>query len=282
MAYVTLAQIKQYLDIEDYQVFTADEVSAANDTITLTGVKFVNNLNTGDEVELSNSGAVEDLPEPLDDDTIYYVIKESGQIIKLATSSANASAGTQIDLTDGGTGTHTLTRADSDDALLEALIDAAQTKIETETRRVFEAAADTRYYGAEALDGQSLWLDYDLYSLTSIANGDSNSTAISTDDVTLWPRNWGPPYHRIRLNEGSTSVWEQDTDYWIEITGTWGYSESAPNDIVLATKRLVAYYYRQKDAGQFESVGVQEGGVLQVPQGFPNSVTLLIDPYRRR
>jgi len=48
------------------------------------------------------------LPDPLGVDTIYYAIHVSATEIKVASSKANAHAGTQIDLTDQGTGTHTV------------------------------------------------------------------------------------------------------------------------------------------------------------------------------
>jgi len=48
------------------------------------------------------------LPDPLGVDTIYYAIRVSATEIKVASSKANAHAGTQINLTDQGTGTHTV------------------------------------------------------------------------------------------------------------------------------------------------------------------------------
>lgn len=48
------------------------------------------------------------LPAGLSAATNYYVIKVTDTTIKLATSYANAVAGTEIDITDAGTGTHTI------------------------------------------------------------------------------------------------------------------------------------------------------------------------------
>jgi len=168
-----------------------------------------------------------------------------------------------------------------DDLILQATIQRAEKAIESYTGRVFEAASDTRYYDYAAVDGLYLWLDHDLYSLTSVTNGDSNGTSVSTDDITLWPRNQGPPYYKLRLNESSTSDWEVDTDYWIQVTGLWGYSDEPPEDIVQATTRWAAYLYRQKDTGQFETVAVSDGGAVTVPMGMPEDVKVLLAPYRR-
>lgn len=48
------------------------------------------------------------LPDPLAASTDYYIIYEAANTFKLATSLANALADTAVDITDTGTGTHTL------------------------------------------------------------------------------------------------------------------------------------------------------------------------------
>jgi len=49
-----------------------------------------------------------DPPAPLVVDTVYFAIRTSANHIKVATTKANAQAGTAIDLTDAGSGTHAL------------------------------------------------------------------------------------------------------------------------------------------------------------------------------
>lgn len=61
---------------------------------------------TGTKIHFSTTGT---MPDPLVVGTSYYAIRISSQLIKIATSKANALAGTAIDLTTQGTGTHTLT-----------------------------------------------------------------------------------------------------------------------------------------------------------------------------
>lgn len=80
-------------------VFTAD---AGTDQLT---VPSNTTLTTGLRVRTSTTGA---MPAPLAIDTTYYLIRISATTVKLATSLANAQAGTAIDLTSTGTGTHTL------------------------------------------------------------------------------------------------------------------------------------------------------------------------------
>ena len=85
--------------------FTAD---ASTDVITwTTTTNRPSNILTGTRVRLTTTTT---LPAGLALATDYYVIKVSDTTCKLATSYANAVAGTAIDITDAGTGTHTMSR----------------------------------------------------------------------------------------------------------------------------------------------------------------------------
>lgn len=61
---------------------------------------------TGTRVRVGTDGT---LPAPLVAGTTYFAIRVSATTLKLATTLANALAGTAIDLTDAGSGSHTLT-----------------------------------------------------------------------------------------------------------------------------------------------------------------------------
>ena len=83
--------------------FTAD---ASTDIMTYTSVTSLpSNLLTGTRVRCTTTTT---LPAPLATATDYYLIKVTDGTYKLATSYANAIAGTAINITDAGTGTHTL------------------------------------------------------------------------------------------------------------------------------------------------------------------------------
>ena len=85
--------------------FTAD---AGTDIITWTSVvNRPSNILTGTRVQLTTTTT---LPAGLSLATNYYVIKVTDSTCKLATSYANAVAGTAINITDAGTGTHTMSR----------------------------------------------------------------------------------------------------------------------------------------------------------------------------
>lgn len=176
---------------------------------------------------------------------------------------------------------------DTSDVLLTRLLQRAETAIDRYTGRTFEAETETRYFERHHLDdtGFLLLVDRDLLTITTLTNGDSSSTAIPNTEYWLTDarggRNYGPPYHAIRLKIDSTYSWEFDTDYFVEVAGTWGYSTTAPNDIAHATIRLVAYYYAQKDAQVFDTTAVPEAGVITVPQGMPRDVERILEPYLR-
>lgn len=83
--------------------FTAD---AGTDICTYTSTASIpSNILTGTRVRLTTTTT---LPAGLALATDYYVIRVNDTTFKLATSYANAIAGTQIDITDAGTGTHTI------------------------------------------------------------------------------------------------------------------------------------------------------------------------------
>jgi len=77
------------------------DVNAGTDEIVVTV-----DIPTGARIRFKTT--VADLPDPLVEDTIYYAIRVDSTTIQVATTKANAHAGTQIDITDQGTGTHTV------------------------------------------------------------------------------------------------------------------------------------------------------------------------------
>jgi len=169
----------------------------------------------------------------------------------------------------------------TDDALISDLIDEAQAWLEQETGRVFEAATESRYYDA-TLDAENgeLWLDKDLWSVTSITSNDG--TTYTTSDYVLHPVN-DRPYYMIKIRSDSTRAWDYD-DYpekAITVTGRWGYSSSAPVDVQLAIKELVSYLYHERSSHTFDVQVMPGEGVMVVPQGFPRRALRTVQRYRR-
>lgn len=94
----------QLFGVRQLGVTLADDTfTASGDTMTATAHAYL----TGDgPVRLTNSGGA--LPGGLSTDTDYWVIYASANTFKLATSLANAVAGTAVTTTGAGTGTHTV------------------------------------------------------------------------------------------------------------------------------------------------------------------------------
>ena len=176
----------------------------------------------------------------------------------------------------------------ADDTQLGNAVTRAQQYIETQTGRVFEAAADTpRKFtplhvsqGGNLLDPDTLQFDQDLAVLTSITNGDG--AAILTTDVMLLPANRKPAY-AVRIISG-TSVWKYDPIPWnaVSIVGRWAYSTTPPADIVEATLELAGHLYRNRDQSSYSNAAVMSAdGVPIMPPGMPSIVNRCIKQYRR-
>jgi len=274
----TVADLRTYLDIQDTTTFTA---APATEYLLLASVPFVNTLATGTEVTLTTSAA--DLPAPLAIDTVYYVILVADQNIQLATTSALATAGTAINITDAGTGTHTIWRATADTDNLTRALNASINYIEEKTERVFVAVSAARYYQREAInryDSSELQFDGDIVTVTELLNADSSNTEIVAANYWLLDRNLGPPYRAIRID--STQSWQFDQDEWVSVTGTWGYSTACPADVKEAQLLLAALMYRQASSQVFDITAMPEQGVIQIPKGIPGTVKEVISKYLRR
>jgi len=173
----------------------------------------------------------------------------------------------------------------SDNPLLQEAIEDAQSYIDSQTNRHFEAETDTRYYDRSARDRWDSRLlnlfNDDLLTITTLTNGDSSGTVIASTKYWLTPRNEGPPYHGILLKTDIADYWEWDTDYWVSVAGTWGYSTTVPDDIRRATAILASYLYRQKDGAAWETTAIVESGAIAIPQGIPATVDRIIKRYRK-
>lgn len=90
-------QVSATVSTPGNQAFTAADVDVDEDTITIEDHGFLLGL----KVQLTTSGA---LPTGLSTSTDYFVIVVDADTIKLASSLVNANAGTEIDITNAGSG----------------------------------------------------------------------------------------------------------------------------------------------------------------------------------
>lgn len=83
-----------------YHTFATTDVNTGTDVLTV-----ATNIPTGTPISFSSSGSV---PTGLVSGTVYYAINQSSTTLKVATTYANAIAGTAIDISATGSGTHTI------------------------------------------------------------------------------------------------------------------------------------------------------------------------------
>lgn len=126
--------------------------------------------NTGTAVVLTTTTT---LPAGLSLATNYFVIKVSSTTFKLATNITNAEAGTPIDITDTGTGTHTITTVQP----------ATIKHIVKDPRTGDKFAIDT--------SGQVWYTDGSVYRLlngNTLTNAEGNGLAIlwTSNDSAMW------------------------------------------------------------------------------------------------
>ncbi len=95
------------LDIfgEKDKSITTVEVDITEDKITVNI-----DIPTGARIQFYNTETPPKLPSPLLIDTVYYAIRLDSTHVKVADRKDDAMAGIQIDITDQGTGTHTIQR----------------------------------------------------------------------------------------------------------------------------------------------------------------------------
>lgn len=166
-------------------------------------------------------------------------------------------------------------------ALLGSAILEAESAIDDYTRRTFVGVPGTHYlnrYEQDNVRGPAFYINTDIFSLTSITNGDGQNIPVGS--VWLEPRNEGPPYRVVRLKSSYAWTWNTDSD--VILAGTFGYGTVPPQAIVGATKELAAYLYRLKDTGPGGVTGFTEGGEATYPPGMPDTIKVLLSPYRSR
>lgn len=179
----------------------------------------------------------------------------------------------------------TLSSDPLDDGVIENIIEAVSRYIDAETLRTFYArTTTTRLQSVQ--DDRLLYLDDDLLSIdaSGLVNGDG--TVIASTQYKLLPLN-GTPKYAIRLNDSSPLYWTADssgdTVGVISVTGSWGYSTTAPDDVRLACMIIVkGVYNRRFGDNQSSDSTITTGGVVITPRDIPLMAARTINKYRRQ
>ena len=172
------------------------------------------------------------------------------------------------------------TDTDNDD-LLNASISSAQDRVEEICHRKFEASTDTvRYFDFQRdVRERTVYFDTDLISITGLEIDDET---IPETDYRLEPRNIQPAWGmHLKKHSGSYGSYDFPEDR-IKITGKWAFSETPPESVKFATKRLAAFYFRESDSQLFQTIGPQDQGQIQLPANEPSDVRAILKPFIRR
>jgi len=269
--YATLAQLKERLNLG--HTYTAGTISFASATKTISdSVRGLKRFQTGDFVQVSGSASNDG----------YYTIGTGDVAAEIVTSEA---------LTDEAAGasvTITVVDDQTDDAILESIINAVSRMIDRHCQRRFYTTDEdeTRYYTAQ--DYQEAWLDDDLLSVTTLAtdpNGDRSYGDTWTDsDYDLYP------YNAALDNKPYRAIWVNDNgDYTfptlaraVAVTGKFGYCLTGyqPAEVTEACLLQCERLYKRKDApfGVLGAAGMGQATVI--PQLDPD-VQMLLSAYVR-
>ena len=172
-----------------------------------------------------------------------------------------------------------------DDDLLDDLIASAESIVGEFTHRTFDASSSVKKFDAEDdVEGATLYFSsgFELAGEPSaVSNGDGTALVADTDYVMV-PLNRFPAYG-LQMLPSSSSYWQGKSNgdhiNAISVTGAWGYSTSAPNDIVQAARRLSAFLYRQRDTNADADRPLIVEGVTILPSSLPRDVERMLSPY---
>ncbi len=112
---------------------------------------------------------------------------------------------------------------DTDDHVIEMLLDAASRYVDNETQRIFYPTVQTRYF--DVPDGRELYVDEDLLEVLSITNG---GASLASSEYNLVPRNYSPAYG-IKITDVSSYAWTSNAagsmEQAVAVNGVWGYHD---------------------------------------------------------
>ncbi len=278
--YIVESDVDNWADaVSTTETFATSAVVIATDRITV-----ANDIDTGSLIRFSSTGVV---PAPLVTGTAYYAINIDATHIEVATNPVNAAAGTAIDLTDVGSGTHTLDVGEGSSTTdRQEVINRAEQLIENVTQDYFYAKAFVIYQNGNGKDRLFLGLIPDVLSVTEIKLSgveltsswwtyDINSVyldpeAVTSDSGDMAELHLRLKYERALFPEGMGNI---------KVTGTYGWSSvpvavkraaillcKAENDPTLypaykgslKSEKLGDYSYTLADIDTKESTGIDE------------------------
>ena len=173
-----------------------------------------------------------------------------------------------------------------ENTVLQKFLNQADAEIDAQTGRSFGQGVNnhTHYYTEDDIDDDTLYLDADLVSVTTLTNGDD--AVISSADYWLLPMNasvtgangYDGSFWGIKLK--SARDWQTPTDGRISVNGRWGFMQAAPLDIVRCAMRIAYWFWTKRNqTGATEIAGAE---LTQQSDSYPTDVRIVIDRYKRR
>jgi len=238
--YITDLDVDNWPESPDAtETFATTDVTISTEKITVT-----NDIPTGTELRFSSTGV---LPNPIVAGVVYYAIRVDATHVKVATTPVTAAAGTAIDLTDVGSGIHTLDiGSGSASTDRQAVIDRAEQLIESLARDYFYSKAFIIYRNGNSQDHLLLNLQPHILTVTEIKiTGivlDTSWYTFDINSVYLDPESAtggiDDPEFLLRVKH-KKGLFPRGTNN-IKITGTFGWP-SCPPAIKQATIILCRY-----------------------------------------
>lgn len=162
-----------------------------------------------------------------------------------------------------------LIRSGLTDRDVEKAIEAATTRIEEETERVFEASESEARVFEAVRDGFCL-ID-DLLSVSSVW---WKGAEVAEDSYKFKPGGYHTPKWAIK------GPWCEDDE--VTITGVWGASEMVPADLREACAAWVIRVIKQADQGFQDASAIPDLGEIVYHAAIPASIRRILDRYSRK
>jgi hypothetical protein len=170
----------------------------------------------------------------------------------------------------------------TDDVLLYEEIVRAQAVIDAHYGYAFEVSSNTSrtFDAVRDVDGVRLLLDKPLASINSVTNGDG--TTVTSSQYVTEPRN-NTPFWAIVIRSDASISWTYSSypENAITVSGKWAWSTVPSYDIVQATVRLAAFFYRQKDNLLDMDRTIIAGTTTILPAAIPADVMALLRKHQR-
>lgn len=270
--YATLSQLKERLNLG--YTYTASTISFDSATKKISdSVHGLKRFQTGDYIQVSGSASNDG----------YYTIATGNVAAEIVTSEALS------DEAVGESVTITVVDDQTDDAILESMINAVSRMIDRECKRRFYTtdSDETRYYTAK--DARQLWPEDDILSVTTLKTDPDGDRVYEetweTTDYDLWPYTAAlddKPYRAILVTPKSGETFPGLVKS-VEVAGKFGYCAiaSRPPEITEACLLQCQRLYKRKDA-PFGVLGAAGMGQMQVIPELDPDVKMLIGNYIAR